>query len=1175
MSRGRGADALVIPQALRDRQGLASNPELSAWVSANAGAGKTYVLTRRVTRLLLGGAEPSRILCLTFTKAAAANMANRVFGDLEAWAKASDEELRASLSPFILDPDAQDLARARRLFARAIETPGGLKVQTIHAFCEGLLQAFPFEANVPASFQVMDEVQTREMLARARDAVMTRTDVTEDAFAEALQALAMERAPGSLAEHLDAAVATRRGLAGWLGSDDPAGRLRQGLGLDGAASREALLGRLETSEALPVALWREAGALLNAGSKTLQTMAGQLGAALDATGDARMAAYTDVFLTKTTRTVPARFLTKDFRAAYPEWADRLEREAQHALELHGLDNAIALAERSQALFTLAGGIIAVFEREKARRGLMEFQDLIDHAGALLAPEGNRWVLYKLDGGLDHVLLDEAQDTSPAQWTIIKNLTDEFFGAEAEASAAAGGQPGRGRTLFAVGDEKQSIFSFQGARPATFETERARIAQAAEAARHRFETVPIETSFRSAPNILKAVDAVFAADEMHADLTAKGVAPHHESARPNAPSFVELWAPALPSENPAEQAWDAPLDQRGPGEPSDVMATRIASQIAALIAGGMPAGEILVLVRGRNRAFEAVIRALRAAHVPVAGADRLKLLEQIAVLDCLALADALLLPDDDLALATVLKSPLFDFADAEMDAETRLFHLAHGRDGRLWNALVARAETDAVCARALARLDAWASRAAYARPFEFFAEVLGAGGGRRAFLARLGLEAGDALDEFLSLALAFEERATPTLQAFVHDLRKTEREVKRELSEAGETVRVMTVHNAKGLEAEAVFLVCAGQKIMDGSKDPDIFALDDAPDAPLVYAPSAQQDPAPIAAIRHAHRQARAAEERRLLYVAMTRAKNYLYVAACRSGKAPKDAEPTLMPDGETWHGMVARALGETAVEGECEGGGQSNWVWPSRPAERPEAWRARTPEPIKVDEDAEAPWLTARVSTEVRLRETTPTGIPYAGKRHDARAPSVSPSASPAIPGLDPLLRGTLLHRLLQSLPSLAPDARPGAAHTYLAARAPDIEETARSTLLAEAAAVIDHVDLADAFSPEATAEVDIVGHVVRRRETLLVNGRIDRLVVLPDRVVIIDFKTDAFPAETAETVAPTYLAQLAAYRDLMRQTYPDRAIECRLVWTVGTRVMTIPDRLLDDAAGEAESRAA
>ncbi|MEM7567071.1 MAG: UvrD-helicase domain-containing protein, partial [Pseudomonadota bacterium] len=384
------ADGLVISQALRDSQGMASNPELSAWVSANAGAGKTYVLTRRVTRLLLGGTDPARILCLTYTKAAAANMANRVFGDLEAWAKADDAALRNALSPFIHRPGADDLARARRLFARAIETPGGLKVQTIHAFCEGLLQAFPFEANVPASFQVMDEVQTRDMLARARDAVMARADTQADAFSEALQALAMERAPGSLAEHLDAAVAVRRKLAGWLASPDPSGRLNDGLGLDAEHSRDALFAGLETSPALPVSLWGEAALVLAAGSKSAQSLAVDLQTALAAEGDARVAAYLDVFLTKTNRTVRSRLLTKDFRERHPDWADRLDGEAQRSARLHGRLNALTLAERSQALFTLAGGIIAVFEREKQRRGLMEFQDLIDHAAALLAPEGNRW-----------------------------------------------------------------------------------------------------------------------------------------------------------------------------------------------------------------------------------------------------------------------------------------------------------------------------------------------------------------------------------------------------------------------------------------------------------------------------------------------------------------------------------------------------------------------------------------------------------------------------------------------------------------------------------------------------------------------------------------------------------------------------------------------------------------
>ena len=1177
---------LRISDDLKHRQGIASNPELSAWVSANAGAGKTYVLTRRVTRLLLGGAEPSRILCLTYTKAAAANMANRVFGDLETWAKLGDAALRAELAPFVDRPTDADLARARRLFARAIETPGGLKVQTIHAFCQGLLQAFPFEANVPASFQVMDEVQTREMLARARDAVMTHTEGEESAFSEALQALAMERAPGSLAGHLDAAVAARRDLAKWLGRDGAGEMLNAGLGLAMADSVDALAADIAGSPVLPRDAWAEAAALLSAGSASLQTMAGSLAAAASAQGDAMSEAYFDSFLTKTMRTVPSRFLTKDFRADHSDMAERLEREAERAQQLHERFKALVLAERSRALFTLAGGIIAVFERAKQARGLMEFQDLIDSAARLLAPEGNRWVLYKLDGGLDHVLLDEAQDTSPPQWEIIKNLTDEFFVAEAEASAAAGGEAGRDRTVFAVGDEKQSIFSFQGARPKTFDEERRRIETAAGEAGRRFETVPIETSFRSAPDILRAVDKVFGTEEMHADLTAPGLAPHHESARPDAPSLVELWAPCLPSEAPDERAWDAPLDAPDEGSPPERLAERIARRIEALIAGGVPPGEILVLVRGRNAAFEAVIRALRQRHVPVAGADRLKLLEQIAVLDLLALADVLLCPDDDLALATVLKSPLIDFADAEMDAETRLFHVAHNRDGSLWRALDARGETDPICARAARRLRGWRDRAAYARPFEFFAEVLGAGGGRRAFLARLGSEAGDALDELLGLALAFEERAVPTLQAFVHDLRQTEREVKRELSEAGDTVRVMTVHNAKGLEAQAVFLVCTGQKIMDGTKDPAIFALDDAPGAPLVYAPSAKGDPPAIAQVRADVRLARAAEERRLLYVAMTRAKSWLYVGACRgkraAGEAAADGEPALMPDGETWHGMIARALGEEAER--CEAGdGASAWVWPRRSDVRPEAWDMAAPAAAShgQPEETQPSWLCSDAPQARPMREVSPSRLVSAQHAAGASTPIVADDggrgASRDMPpgALDPLRRGTLVHHLLQSLPELAPDARDAAGRAYLAARGADLTQEQRDALLTEAMHVLGHPELAPLFSGAARAEVDVIGTVRRGSETLLVEGRIDRLLVEPGRVLLVDFKTDAVPPATPEAIGRPYLAQLAAYRDLLARTFPDRSIEAWLVWTAGPSVMAVSDALLDAAAGQAADAAA
>ncbi|MEM7730911.1 MAG: PD-(D/E)XK nuclease family protein [Pseudomonadota bacterium] len=331
----------------------------------------------------------------------------------------------------------------------------------------------------------------------------------------------------------------------------------------------------------------------------------------------------------------------------------------------------------------------------------------------------------------------------------------------------------------------------------------------------------------------------------------------------------------------------------------------------------------------------------------------------------------------------------------------------------------------------------------------------------------------------------------------------------------------------------------------------------------------------MSAIRLAHRRARAAEERRLLYVAMTRAKNYLFVAACRGGKAVEAAEPALKPDGETWHGMVARALGESAAKRPCAGCGEPVWVWPSAPADRPEAWGPTLQTEMAQAANGGAAWLSARVPPESPIREVAPTAIPYAGAATKRRARPLPPEAASLPPGLDPLLRGTLVHRLLQTLPGMAREARKGAAHRYLLGKAPELDERVRDALLAEAEATIDHPELQDAFGEAGHAEVDITGTLSRGRETLLVSGRIDRLAVLPDCVIVIDFKTDAIPPDATDAVAPTYIAQMAAYRDLLRQTYPDRPILCQLVWTVGARVMPLPDALLDEAAGEGASEAA
>src|SRR5262249_40117711 len=412
--------------------------------------------------------------------------------------------------------------------------------------------------------------------------------------------------------------------------------------------------------------------------------------------------------------------------------------------------------------------------------------------------------------------------------------------------------------------KQSIFSFQGAAPREFEVMHRTFDTLSRAVEHDFRYLRFRHSFRSGPNVLGAVDAVFGRPEAFAGLSADAVKTVHEPLAGAAPGLVEIWDTTKPADKREIEAWDAPFDQLIETSPQVRLAARIARNVKRWMKGGARAGDVLVLVRQRGPLFEAIIRSLKDLHVPVAGADRLVLTEHIAVMDLMVLADALLLPDDDLALATVLKSPLFGFDDAQ------LFEIAYGRTTSLRVALAGNAKF----ADTAARLDMLAQGARRDTPFAFYARLLGAQQGRRKILARLGSEAADALDEFLNLALAYETSETPSLQGFIAWMRAATTIVKRDMDVAREEVRVMTVHGAKGPEARIVILAAPPTRPA-GPRDPRLLALPRpraAPGTPdcLVWAGAMATDVGPIGEARELARTAASDEYRRLLYVAMTR-----------------------------------------------------------------------------------------------------------------------------------------------------------------------------------------------------------------------------------------------------------------------------------------------------------------
>jgi ATP-dependent helicase/nuclease subunit A len=1125
--------ARKIPPAVRSVQIDAANPEVSAFVAANAGSGKTHVLAQRVINLLLRGVDPAKILCITFTKAAAANMANRVFGTLADWTalddRALDQQIKLSSGQA---PSPERRTRARRLFASALETPGGLKVQTIHAFCTRLLHQFPFEANVAARFTVLDEAATAQLLDRLTLDVLLEASADENsALGKALAAVIVVAADTTFKEVIGETIKARDVIGAWIeragGVEQAIVELSQSFGLAPDDSLEKVAQEFFSASLFAETEWPALIEMLSAGSINDQKHIAALEAARATTGRERIEHYLKVFCTAEL-TPRKNVITKKLGDQNPDWLARLNDEQTRICALLDRERALHARERTRALVTIAKAVIDRYAAEKEKRGLLDYDDLIDKALPLLSDGAASWVHYKLDLGIDHMLIDEAQDTSPKQWQIIKLLASEF--------TAGGSRPHIKRTIFAVGDEKQSIFSFQGAAPAAFDEMRRYFQRQFDTPEKGWRYLRFHHSFRSGEAVLGSVDQVFKAREIYESVTTDvaGI-PEHLALPDAAPGLVELWPLIEPADKKEIEGWDAPFDKISERSPRVQLAQRIAKHVKYWTDRGLKPGEVLVLVRQRGPLFEAVIRALKDADVPVAGADRLVLTEHIAVMDLMALADALLLDDDDLALASVLKSPLFGLT------EEQLFELAWNRKGSLRNALRGKT-SDALFGAVeaeLARLSEYARRHS---PFAFFAQILGAHRGRRKFLARLGLEANDALDEFLNLALDYETRETPSLQGFLAWLRAAQSEIKRDMELARDEVRVMTVHGAKGLEAATVILADTVTPAA-GSHPPKLLALSGSG---LVWATRKQDDTDPMSAARAVAQNAARDEYRRLLYVAMTRAKERLVICGAKGDRK--------IPDG-CWYQLVENALKPECVSERADDG--EGEVLRYRKAETlPLQPAAPTAPPPRL---ALPSWLTTDAPKEkTALRSVTPSGA------FDAEEEAARPAASGGT-GLA-RLRGVLAHRLLQALPDIPAERRAKVADDFVTRRGSDLVAAERKTLTDNVAAVLSDPRFAPLFAPGSRAEVSIVGKIMEGRETVRVSGQVDRFVVMQDAVLIADFKTNRNPPRRIEEVEPGYVLQLARYRAVLEKLYPDRPVRAALIWTEVPDLMELSAEALDAA---------
>jgi ATP-dependent helicase/nuclease subunit A len=1124
-----------------NEQRAAARPGASAWVSANAGSGKTRVLTDRVARLLLTGADPSRVLCLTYTKAAAAEMAKRLFETLGAWSTQGDGELQASLAAVEGEAAARErLPEARRLFARALEAPGGLKIETIHAFCQRVLQRFPVEAGVAPDFTVLDDNEAGALAEESKRALLLRLSTgSAGEIEEAFACLSEARGEQGFSALIADGLKRRREIEAFFARHEQPARaaaLRTMLGLGADDTAELVRERRHSDPARDDAGLARAASALAFGSDKDARRGQAIAFYLDAAEKAQaFDAYRAVFLRKDGGPL-VTLATGQAKKRDVTIEDTLRHEQERLLGSVDRERAAEIAELTLAAYALLGEVLAGYRALKQAHRALDYNDLISATQKLLTRTDAAFVHFKLDGGIDHLLVDEAQDTSSEQWEIVSQLTKEFFAHESAHET-------RLRTVFAVGDEKQSIYSFQGADPLEFAKMREHFEGEARGAGRDWTQGALEASFRSTPQILEVVDRVFASPEARRALSSQGEDISHRAVRAAESGLVELW-PALlrQKEDPSvHRDWLRPVDAPSLAEEAK-LGRRIAQLIrrwlneATPIYHGGPAigcGDILVLVRRRGALFYEVIRELNRENLPVAGADRMILNEEAAFLDLDALGRFCLLPEDDLALAEVLKGPFLGLTDDD------LIKLAPGRGGSLWQAL--RAVPDYEAPRDWLEQRVLESR--NLRPFEFFTRALdGPDRKRDEFAARLGGVAQDVIGEFLSLTLAHEREEPASLQGFLAYAAARAQTIKRDMEEAQGRIRVMTVHGAKGLEAPIVFLVdtCAEPK---APRDAWLRLEHEGRAVPLVRAPEGERDGvSQAAAAREQERQYQ--EYLRLLYVAMTRARDRLYVAGVAGERDLKQGVLNL----GCWHARIEAALaGLAGVQRIVDEGGEILRFGeePLGPGKRADKGPPVAPLPA---------WSRVVPRAEPQPLRRTPSGLLAA---EEADLPILSPMRA-----ADAMLRGRLTHKLLEELPKLPVAERGSAARRLftlpryrgLAGVAPEI--------LGEVTRILEDGAFAPVFGAGSRAEVAVAGaFTTQAGQRLFISGQIDRLLVEEQRVLILDYKTNR---ELPNPLPRPYLAQMAAYRLLLREVFPQRAIEAALLFTSVPRLVALAAADLD-----------
>lgn len=1098
---------------------LAANPTISAWVVANAGTGKTKILVDRVLRLLLLGVEPKNILCLTFTKAAAAEMLERIYAILATWARSDEAAIRHALEQLTTHiPKPEQIHKARNLFLEVIDAPVGLQIKTLHAFCQSLIAAFPIESGVPAYCQLADDRSLAQLMREAQIALYIEND--QQAHINEAMALCAQISSENKLSTICRQILYQRHQ--WLDSKEKMGSIE--------AMIAALYATLEVTPSDTMEqLIEQYSHQENRALRVIADSMAQYGTVTDKkhaaiihnwyakTPDERsqyLASYQGLYLKKDgdPKQVP-RLITKKMKDMHPEAEYLLFAEQERAIRFKQQYNAIYIAKASEAIITLAYHIITLYTQLKDTAGYIDYDDLIYRVVKLLsASQDVSWILYKLDSNIDHILIDEAQDTSKEQWHIIRAITQEFFvgdmGKEQE------------RTLFVVGDDKQSIYGFQGADPESFGVMQRHFAQLANQANKPWHDISLKQSFRSVPAILDYVDVLFSDPEMQPRVSSTDQPIEHIAYRAQDAGTVELW-PLVETESTDDEAngWDIPKEYKLQHDAQTMLSQNIATTIKGWLDNErilpnkkrpVAPGDIMILVRKRGTLMKRIVQALKRQHIPVAGVDRLELKGQLVIEDLLSLAHFLLLPSNDLALAEILKSPLIGITEEE------LYILAVDRGSHtLWHSLREHAVHNPTFQQVENWLQLLLKKVDNTTPYQLYSHVIDVLQTRTAFYARLGEEVADALDEFLTLILTYESLHIPSLQGFIQWIEESDTEIKRDMEQIEGKVRIMTVHGSKGLQAPIIVLP-------DTTNAPTILAppiIMNEQELPIYTASKEKRNDMLEQHIKQ-RQQEEINESMRLLYVAMTRAEDELYITGIK---------PARKLDPYAWYSILQEKMQKIGMQFE------DKWVYYSQ---WPEAIIAQPTKDMRQDAPPPLPDYMREPVTQQAITET-----------HSVTQSDIASSMhiySPQHQQLSDADRGTLIHYLLQTLVTIPISQREQAAkQLYHAMRMP-YDCTEYNMLVQQVMDVMNNPDLADIFAGNAQSEVPICGKINGKTYV----GRVDRLIMSEKKVIIVDYKTSKQVPDHPKDISSTIKTQMQHYASIMQSLYPEKHVVTAIIWT-------------------------